>query len=291
MTGILGETEKANIVEFCNQMIVRPFIREDYSELLELSLLCVDDSSAAKFRRPGALHHARWMAKAIYGIKMYLFRSQFEVECQQLERFVLFVIRVYLKGWYEAPLGTNAPLNDLNFMNGLLNYPDKEVSAKTSKKFEKHLWYLSEINISLAFFDNNVDDEVKRRMVKNLKKRSSGKNLIRLKKFSTKKGLEQLVTENSFKFFEILKIDPTFLLEEDPKNWINRSDYTAAKMKCDSLVVINDPAERALGAASNYNEFGPKDDLGKQELLMVVAENRKIQCNSLKTSVINYLKK
>ena len=55
------------------------------------------------------------------------------------------------------------------------------------------------------------------------------------------------------------------------------------------MTVINDPAERALGVAGDYNEFGPKADQEKHHLLMVIAENRKNQNNSSKASVIAYL--
>ena len=30
-----------------------------------------------KFRAPGAVHQARWMAKAIYCLKIYMFQEQF----------------------------------------------------------------------------------------------------------------------------------------------------------------------------------------------------------------------
>lgn len=153
------------------------------------------------------------------------------------------------------------------------------------------MWYLSELNICLSFFDENVADEIKRTMGQNLKKKSSGKNMIRVRKFSVGKGLENYVTENSMKFFEILKLDCRFLHDEDPSNWNKRNDYLMAKTRCDHLCVVNDPAERALGVAGEYNEFGPKTDQEKHHLLMIVADNRKNQNNSLKTSVFNYLKK
>lgn len=151
-------------------MLLHSFVREDYAELLELALVCLGDRESARFRRPGALHHARWMARAIYGLKMYLFRGQFTVDGDQLYRFVRFVVGVYIKAWYEAPIATSAPLNDFKFLVCLKKYPDKELSQKTSQKFEKHLWYMSELNISLAFFDENVSEELKRKMIKNLKK-------------------------------------------------------------------------------------------------------------------------
>lgn len=289
MIGTICGTQKEIITDFCKRMLLNPFVREDYSELLELTLVCLGDTSEqVVFRRPGALHHARWMAKAIYGLKMYLFRHQVTVDHINLERFVKFVVEIYIRGWYDAPSPTNAPQNDFKFMKSLKLYHDKDIRRNTVEKFERHLWYLSEINISLAFFDDNVDVDVKMRMVANLKKKSSG-NIKKVTKFSDKKKLEDYVTSQSLEFFHILRLDSKFLHEEDPKFWKNRSDYLVAQERCNSLSVINDAAERALGAAGDYNDFGPKSDQEKFQLLITVAENRKRQNNSLKSSVINYL--
>lgn len=174
-------------------------------------------------------------------------------------------------------------------MKQLKSYKDVELSEKTSKKFENHLWYLSELNISLVFFDDNVDAEMKRKMVENLSKKSDRKMVTRVKKFSARNGLEDYVTENSKQFFEILRLDSRFLFEEDPSKWNDREDYVAAKIRCGNLCVINDAAERALGAASDFNSFGPKTDDEKRQLLLAVAENRKLQNNSLKSSVFDYV--
>jgi len=56
--------------------------REDYKEMIELCLLILgfplsDDAKQYHFRLPGAYHMARWMAKDIYCMKIYLFRNEF----------------------------------------------------------------------------------------------------------------------------------------------------------------------------------------------------------------------
>lgn len=56
------------------------------------------------------------MAKIIYSIKMFLFRSQFELK--GLEHFTLFIMRVNLKVWFTSTDTSGAPLN-LNFLKGL----------------------------------------------------------------------------------------------------------------------------------------------------------------------------
>jgi hypothetical protein len=47
-------------------------VRDDYRELIELSLkyLGGDHENKLKIRPPGAMHQARWMARAIYSLKM-----------------------------------------------------------------------------------------------------------------------------------------------------------------------------------------------------------------------------
>ena len=55
-------------------------------------------------------------------------------------------------------------------------------------------------------------------MIQNLKKKSSGKNMTRVKTFSVGKGLADYVTKNSLQFFKILLLDCSFVFEEDPGN-------------------------------------------------------------------------
>jgi len=51
--------------------------REDYRELVELTIIFLGGvpPRGISLRIPGAIHHARWMAKAIYCLKIFLFRS------------------------------------------------------------------------------------------------------------------------------------------------------------------------------------------------------------------------
>ena len=51
----------------------------DYRELLQLVLIFIGEipPNGVRFRSPGAMHHARWMAKALYFLKILLFKQQF----------------------------------------------------------------------------------------------------------------------------------------------------------------------------------------------------------------------
>ena len=140
----------------------------DYQELLELSVIFLGGipPKGIKFHIPGAVHRARWMAKAIYCIKMCLFGDQYlEVYGKKqglrhsyvknlsnhVHRISLFVTTLYIKYWYTCPLSCSAPNNDLNFLKDLEKYHDKEVAQAALNAISRHLWYLSEILIECSF--------------------------------------------------------------------------------------------------------------------------------------------
>ena len=94
-------------------------------------------------RPPGAFHHARWMAKSIYAIKIFLFRSQFKLtanELKAMKQISLFVSLVYATAWNEATLPSYAPFNDIQFLRHLKEgVPEKSISDVALKAFKRHL--------------------------------------------------------------------------------------------------------------------------------------------------------
>ena len=73
---------------------------DDYRELLEICVVTLSGvpKRGIRFSRPGALHRARWMAKGIYAVKVFLFTGQFRLtaaEAQGVRRCALFVVRTY----------------------------------------------------------------------------------------------------------------------------------------------------------------------------------------------------
>lgn len=63
-------------------------------ELIQLTLTVLGNPpNKIQWRAPGPVHHARWMAKLIYAIKIFLFRDQqnsfnlTQKDIRQLERF------------------------------------------------------------------------------------------------------------------------------------------------------------------------------------------------------------
>lgn len=116
---------RSEIVEFARRQLQENQPRDDYREFLELLITFIGEvpPRGVAFMAPGAMHHARWMAKVLYAIKLWLFRQQFKLAAREekgVRDLALFAVRVYLKAWFTAPSAVTAPLSDLQLMNELL---------------------------------------------------------------------------------------------------------------------------------------------------------------------------
>jgi len=262
--------------------------RDDYQELLRLSLLFLGGDNADKgsstFRAPGPTHHARWMAKAIYALKMFLFRSQFQLtpqEFRNIQDLALFVSLVYVRQWNEAPLGIRAPLNDVQFLSVLASYPNQDIGKKAHTAFARHLWFHSEHLAGFALFDERVSCETKEKMVLNLN-RSPLPGIprrLKLENESDHPKLEDLVTERTTALFDVVLTDgkeksQSFLLKP-PVHWIDDPIYNEMRELAKHLTVVNDVAERGISLIEKYNNTLTKDEEQKQFILRLVANHRK----------------
>ena len=148
--------------------------RADYQELLQLLIICLGgEIQNFKFRLPGPDHHARWMSKCLYYLKMKLLKKQFmmtEQEQQEVEQITEFLVIFYIKAWFESPLPTSAARNDLTFMKNMLNYrlTRPTVSFTVLQSCYRHLWYLCPQTIVLALADKGLDNSQKEEMAKKL---------------------------------------------------------------------------------------------------------------------------
>ena len=96
----------------------KKIVRDNYRELIELSIIFLggDKEKKLKIRPPGAMHQARWMARAIYSLKICLLQSHLKIsmkEKQALRDVCLFIATVYVKPWLGCSLAVKAPYQDL----------------------------------------------------------------------------------------------------------------------------------------------------------------------------------
>ncbi|GBN77905.1 hypothetical protein AVEN_40025-1 [Araneus ventricosus] len=94
--------------------------RDDYRKLLNLALLMNGLDIQVTIWKPGGPHRARWMAKAIYSLKMELLFNGNEAsmaltarEFQGMQRFNRFVVCAYLQSWFTYRSTVDAPPNDV----------------------------------------------------------------------------------------------------------------------------------------------------------------------------------
>ena len=104
--------------------------RCDYKELIELTIVMLGgtlDGFSIKF--PGPDHHARWMIKALYILKIHLLLNVFIITEEERRKVILlseFIHIFYIKHWFESSLTTAAPRSDLTFIAKIMKYRLKQ---------------------------------------------------------------------------------------------------------------------------------------------------------------------
>lgn len=147
------------IIQFSKDQLQEFQPRDDYKELLELTIIFLGGTleKQLSFKAPAGVHRARWMAKAIYALKIYLFRSQFQLTKKELtgiREICIFSAAIYIKNWFQASSPAYAPLNDLQLLKDLVAFKavNDIVAEKALNKIKNHLWYLSETLVALSRF-------------------------------------------------------------------------------------------------------------------------------------------
>jgi len=272
--------------------------REDYRELLELVLIFLGETPprGVRFRVPGAFHHARWMSKLIYVLKIFLFQNQFKLtkrESVGCLDFGLFVSLIYAKAWITCSNSCDAPFNDLSLIQSLAKYNtiSKVISTTALKAISRHLWYLGEEMVPLSLFSDVVPVETKRLMVARLQETLGQQELdcrsIRctVTQDLSIKTLDSFIGPCSGFFFDALQLDTSFF-EEDVENWPLIESYQNAKKTVQAMKVVNDCAERAIALATTFNSSLTKHDEQKQFLFQTVESHRKRFPNPTKQTIL-----
>ncbi|CAH0562819.1 unnamed protein product [Brassicogethes aeneus] len=265
--------------------------RDDYKKLLTLTIIFLGGvpNKRISFRAPAGLHRARWMAKSIYCLKIFMFRDQFKLtknELKAITEICVFVVTIYVRCWFQAPVATSAPRNDLWLLKNLKKFENinKAMSKKALTKFLGHLWYLSEELVALAFFDEEVSLEIKQKMVIALNEEGpdySPKRITLDLSHIEEKNIEDFVTSNTLRFFRILGI-PSAFLQKEPRLWEEDEDYKASREIVRSMRVVNDIAERGVALIEEFYKLITTDEEQKQFLLLVLDMNAKEEAKLLK---------
>lgn len=268
------------MIQFCLHNLEKTQCRADYREFLELTIMFLGGNipSGKKLKKPGAIHHARWMAKAIGALKIFLIRDQFQFEENEyvgVRDVCIFVVRLYVKAWFQTTSAIKAPSLDLGFIKDTIDYAnvDNEISNIVLSKLTGHLWYLSDEAVGLAFFDDEVTLDEKRRMVSALAEKKKPQKVLQaslqdLKSYKTRE-IHDFISINTKKFFGRFGISTDFL-SIDPSLWIDNEDYKSGLKVCQEVRVVNDIAERAVKLFSQYNSILSNKEEQKQFIIKAV---------------------
>ena len=250
---VLTKALTKKIVGFCQSQLEMSHPRDDYRELLELTLISLgcEPKRGVHFMAPGALHHARWMAKAIYYcLKIWVFREQLtlkESELGSLKSFCEFIVEFYVSYWFQCSISVSAPRLDLELLKSL-NSSTTVLASSALNKLLLHMWYLNEELVGLAFFDPLVPINTKRKMVESLsmEKRVGRKPRAEVEKAEIEsKELWDFVSKRTNNFFDAMSVSKNFLVD-DPDQWSKNDDYSTVCQHLQQLKVVNDCAERGV---------------------------------------------
>ncbi|ESN94280.1 hypothetical protein HELRODRAFT_164091 [Helobdella robusta] len=292
------EQHKEGIVSSCLTQLEQFQPRCDYRELLELSLILLGETPPRGVRvlQPGALHRARWMARLIYALKLYMYRHQFlltRVEKKGICRFIVFGICWYLRSWFTVPDLLSAARHDLQLVKRIQQFRDvdREVSVAAANALSRHLWYVSEEFVGAAFFDDQISHEEKVLMVDALSVKSKTTNdftkrvLMNINDISDEMSAKDFVSSNTMQFFAILGLPHSFL-NKRPSEWREDEQYKKAFEVVSGIKPVNDFAKRGVALMQDFNRAIVSSEEQKQYLLQVVEYHRTQYPNPKKETLV-----
>jgi hypothetical protein len=302
-----------DVLNFCQDQLHLNHPRDDYRELLELVVIFLGGVPHGRqsivFRKPGAVHRARWMARAIYGLKMWIFLSQFSQHrlqrpstsrvarsgvLEKLSDFCIFLAKHYVRAWFSARSAVSAPRHDIAIFKALEEEDNAIIRKAGTKTLARHLWYLSEVNVGMALFDEELSLQEKESFVANMKAVDGSEDpsprLSALPDGMNDMTVASFATKNTKRFFELLDIDTSFF-DEDPANWKDSPSYQAGLKRVEGLVVTNDAAERGVALVQEFTRSGrTKAEDQLQFLLQVVEAHRQEFPHRTKSQLIKKMK-
>ncbi|KAK0046045.1 hypothetical protein Bpfe_024506 [Biomphalaria pfeifferi] len=272
---VVSDTVKA----FISKELQQKQLREDYRELIALAARAVGLDVSEPIRKPGAIHRARWMAKAIYSLKMQLLLDGNEnvlqltdQQLQGIQRFNHFVLKVYIQSWFTCCSAVDAAVNDISLINRLHDYEEVHLCKIGLMMIKRHSWYLSNEMATLCLFSDLVSLENKAALVTAMISERGPHLLTTLPDSITDLQISR-------EFFTTTRINCSFL-DIPVKDWPHNNDYNDALRLTKNLKCVNDSAERGVALIQKFSAAAV-DEEQKQFLLQVVEKQRQdfASCN------------
>ena len=286
------------------------FSRGDYQHLVYYLAFAMNIKSTKldnfKIYQPGACHDARFMAYAIYLVMLditspvldYLTESQ----TKMVGKLTMIIAIYYGRAFLKSTKTEHAVMNDYNTFKTaaiISKEFDEEVGRSLEKTLSNHTEYLSPKCIPMALADPDLALETKTKLLKalidykvpditDISKTAPEKVVV-----TENTNLESLITQESWLMFLLLGI------ESKVEEWWAATLEGVDFQKMDSfkwfegfiktLSCTNDCAERNIGLIQKFVGSSSNEDQ-RQNVLLVVRENRKIVSKNMPQSELAKLK-
>ena len=166
--GTVVEKAVTESLEYCRSYILRNnIVREDRKELAELVVSYLSPS-IIKIRKTGAVHHAKFLGKSIYYLKMQILSTQINFIQKNREHIKViteFIACFYAKWYLQSNDTIKASFMDVTAIHQM--HQHKAICAEpfavdaVLNSLFKHTWYLDSTLIPLALLDDGVAIEEK----------------------------------------------------------------------------------------------------------------------------------
>ena len=123
--------------------------------------ILVDTDDLIWSRELGAVHHAHWMSKIIFQLKIFLVGNRIPLSAPDpnaikiLVEFVVYVCVFFLQKWSDRE-------------KRVISSPKHRVALTCIKKLDQYTWYLSPRHVVFALWCDKVADDVKIEMAQSL---------------------------------------------------------------------------------------------------------------------------
>lgn len=252
--------------------------RDDYRELCELVVFYLGGQVIRKrkngqltyprftMRKPGAFNHARFLAKALYLIKISMMMDVIPDNVvpadkrEAVDRMARFIVVFHSKYFLQAFLSTAGPRIDLQYWVDMSDYSryDIEVSQEVQASILRQLWYLTEELVILTLFDQELSFQERTDIASTLLSFPRppsflpGKPRFPDEALLVNNDLKKFIGPRSWLIFDLLQTSDVPWLELPANEWESDDLYVDMKRIILDLAVTNDTAERAVGKVTEY---------------------------------------
>ena len=308
LAGTVVEKEATETLQYCRAALAdHTFPREDYRELVQLILVWlggVEEVTDFKFQWPGAFHHARFMAKSLYILKLDILSTQINIlseeEKDQVARLAMFV-GIYFGVWFlQCGLSSIAPYKTITTFEQMLNFSEIDIQLAFSvmESMRRHTWYITQQWVVVCLADTHCPEEERKAVATALANTPRpdlfvpGKPDLPVEfwpESGVRPSLASFVGQQSWLLPSLLKLTPENMewLFLDVHQWHLMSGYRRFSEFVMKLLVVNDPAERGVKLIQDFISTSTDEGLRQAKMISASEQRKKISINISKSQLKN----